>query len=47
MYKYIIRCINGFQGIGYYDTHAAALAAARFRKNCTRLDWYVDTIKVG
>ena len=47
MYKYIIRYITGFQGIKYYNTHAAALAAARLRKNCTGLDWYIDAVKVN
>ena len=47
MYKYIIRCITGFQGIEYYNTHAAALAAARLHKNYTGLDWYVDAVKVN
>lgn len=46
MYKYIIRCITGFQGGAYYSTHAEALEAARWRTYCTGLDWYVDAVWV-
>lgn len=47
MYKFIIRCITGFQGSSYYNTHAEALNAAQWRTYCTGLDWYVDSVKVG
>ena len=46
MYKFIIRCTTGLQGISYYDTHAEALNAARFRTNCTGLTWYVDAVYI-
>lgn len=47
MYKFVIRCITGFQGCGYYSTHAEALNAAKLRTNYTRFPWYVDVVKVG
>ena len=47
MYKYAIYCVNGFKGIGYYNTHAEALDAAKLRTNCTGIPWYVTAIKVG
>lgn len=46
MYKFIIRCITGFQGGSYYSTHAEALNAAKFRTNCTGLIWYVDSVYI-
>ncbi len=46
MYKYVIRCINGFQGIGYYSTHHEALAAAKSRTNYTGIPWFVDAVLV-
>ena len=46
MYKYIVRCITGLQGISHYNAHAEALDAARFRTNCTGLMWYVDAVYI-
>lgn len=46
MYKYIIRCITGFQGSSYYRNHEEALAAAQWRTKCTGLPWYVDAVLV-
>jgi len=47
MYKFVIRCVNGFQGIGYYSTQKEALEAAINRTNYTGIAWYVDAVKVG
>jgi len=46
MYKFVIRCVNGFQGLGYYNTHKEALEAAINRTNYTGIPWFVDAVKV-
>ena len=46
MCKFVIRCITGFQGSSYYDTHAEALNAAKFRTNCTGLPWFVEVVLI-
>lgn len=46
MYKFIIMCVNGFQGSSYYSSHAEALNAAEWRTRCTGVPWYVTTVKV-
>ena len=44
MLKWIIVCVNGFQGIGYYNTYKEAEEAARFRSLCGPLPWEVREI---
>lgn len=46
MYKFIIRCVTGLQGSGYYRSHAEALNAAKWRTHCTGIPWYVDTVLI-
>lgn len=47
MYKFVIRCINGFQGSSYYRTYTKALEAAKVRTSINGIPWYVDVVKVG
>lgn len=42
--KFIIMSITGVQGCEYYDTHAAALKAAKFRTSCSGIPWYVTAV---
>jgi len=42
--KFIIMSITGTRNNEYYDTHAAALAAARLQTNHSGIPWYVTAV---